>query len=81
MDHSMPDMPMDDMCSMNMLLSWDYNNLCLLSSSWHIKTLPQFIVSLLLVAVLATGYEYLRVRVKRASRGEYTMPWSCVQDN
>ncbi|CEP20765.1 Copper transport protein CTR2 Short=Copper transporter 2 [Cyberlindnera jadinii] len=72
MDHSQMDhdMPMDDMCSMNMLLSWDYHNLCLLSSSWHIKTLLQFIVSLLLVVVLCVGFEALRAKVTKKQREE-----------
>lgn len=56
---------------MSMLLTSDYKNLCLLSSSWHIKTLPQFIVSLALVAVLAAGYEYIRKRTRGTPRGKY----------
>ncbi|CDR40515.1 CYFA0S05e01310g1_1 [Cyberlindnera fabianii] len=85
MDHSshnmdmgdMPDMPGHEhqaMCSMNMLLNSDYENLCLLSSSWHIKTLPQFIISLLLVAVMGVGYEYVRVKAKRMETRLISLP-------
>lgn len=77
MDHSQMDhsMPMEDMCSMNMLLSWDYHNLCLFSSLWHIKTLPQFVLSLAAVSLMAFGYEYLRVKLTRKTpRGEFLSP-------
>lgn len=65
MDHDMPDMPdmpMHDMCSMNMLFTWDYTNTCVVFKWWHIRSIYSFLISFLAVIVLALGYEFLRYR-------------------
>lgn len=71
MDHDMP-MPghgdhgsTDKVCSMNMLFTWDYNNLCVVFKWWHISTVLQLALSMLVVAVLGAGYEYLRCRIRK----------------
>ncbi|KAG5981425.1 hypothetical protein E4U55_002958 [Claviceps digitariae] len=51
---------MDDMCSMNMLFTWDTKNLCIVFRQWHVRSTPGLIASLLAVVLLAMGYEALR---------------------
>lgn len=72
MDHSMMDHGdmghggMDnDRCSMNMLFTWDTNNLCLIFRWWHIRTTPGLILSLLAVVAVTAGYEALRQASRR----------------
>ncbi|SMN20744.1 similar to Saccharomyces cerevisiae YHR175W CTR2 Putative low-affinity copper transporter of the vacuolar membrane [Maudiozyma saulgeensis] len=69
MDHG--DMPQGDhesSCSMNMSFTWSYKDTCVVFNWWHIKTKFQFVISCLIVASLATYYEYLRFKfVKYAS--------------
>ena len=43
-----------------MLLNWDYKNLCIVSSQWHIHTVFDLIASLIAVVLLGMGYEALR---------------------
>ncbi|KIH86999.1 solute carrier family 31 (copper transporter), member 1 [Sporothrix brasiliensis 5110] len=70
MDHSHhhmaegADMPMDR-CTMNMLFTWDTNNLCIVFRWWHIRTTPGLILSLLAVVALGAGYEALREGIRR----------------
>lgn len=78
MDHSMMDHSgmdhgdmggghggMDDMCSMNMLFTWDTTNLCIISKHWHIRSNMSLVLSLLAIVALTAGYEYLRFIVAR----------------
>lgn len=58
MDHNMPGMK--PMCKMNMLFNWDVENVCLISSKWHIHTSTQMAFSLLAVVIFCAGYEYLK---------------------
>jgi len=63
MDHSGMDhggMDYGEMCKMNMLFTWDTNNLCIIFRWWHIRTTPGLIFSLLGVVALTAGYEGLR---------------------
>ncbi|EGW30894.1 uncharacterized protein SPAPADRAFT_62803 [Spathaspora passalidarum NRRL Y-27907] len=59
--HPMPDMPpMDDMCSMNMIFTWDWKNTCVVFNWWHIKTYYGFIFTLFAIVLLGMGYEFVR---------------------
>ncbi|KFA80266.1 hypothetical protein S40288_04561 [Stachybotrys chartarum IBT 40288] len=51
---------MNDMCSMNMLFTWDTTNLCIVFSQWHIRSTTSLVFSLAAVVLLAMGYEALR---------------------
>lgn len=51
---------MSDSCSMNMLFTWDYRDTCVIFHWWHIRSLAQFITSILAIALLSMGYEYCR---------------------
>lgn len=56
---------MDDMCSMNMLFTWDTNNLCIISKHWHIRSNTSLVFSLLAIVMLVAGYEYLKFFIAR----------------
>jgi copper transporter 1 len=67
MDHGGPGghgghggMGSDDMCSMNMLFTWDTTNLCIVFRQWHIRSTASLVISLIAVVLLAMGYEGLR---------------------
>ncbi|PFH59685.1 hypothetical protein XA68_12008 [Ophiocordyceps unilateralis] len=55
----------DDMCSMNMLFTWDTTNLCIVFRQWHIRSTASLIFSLLAVILLAMLYEALRALSRR----------------
>ncbi|KAF9045733.1 Ctr copper transporter [Hymenopellis radicata] len=59
MDHGNHDMPMR--CSMNMLWNIQIQNTCIVFRSWHIHSNAQFVLSLVIIALLGVAYEYLRV--------------------
>ncbi|KAL6869940.1 copper transpport protein [Amphichorda felina] len=63
MDHG--DGGMDDMCNMNMLFTWDTNNLCIVFRQWHIRSTASLVFSLAAVVLLAVGYEGLRALSRR----------------
>jgi len=67
MDHS--HMDHGDMaparCSMNMLFTWDTNNLCIIFRGWHIQSTAGLIFSLIGVALLTAGYEAVREASRR----------------
>ncbi|KFH48059.1 Copper transport protein-like protein [Hapsidospora chrysogenum ATCC 11550] len=63
MDHG--DGAMDDMCSMNMLFTWDTTNLCIVFRSWHVRSTASLIFSLAAVVLLAVGYEAMRALSRR----------------
>ncbi|KAG7148517.1 hypothetical protein HYQ46_002618 [Verticillium longisporum] len=52
-------------CSMNMLFTWDTNNLCIVFRQWRIDSTFSLVLSLLLVVALAAGYEALRAASRR----------------
>ncbi|RLV94044.1 Copper transport protein CTR2 [Spathaspora sp. JA1] len=60
MGHSMPDMPMEDMCSMNMIFTWDWKNTCVIFKWWHVKTYHGFILTVIGIILLGMGYEFVR---------------------
>jgi len=64
MDHSGMDMSADR-CNMNMLFTWDTNNLCIVFRWWHIRSTPGLIISLLAVVALGAAYEALRAVSRR----------------
>ncbi|RMJ12616.1 hypothetical protein BHE90_009332 [Fusarium euwallaceae] len=63
MDHG--DGGMKDMCSMNMLFTWDTKNLCIVFRQWHIRSTSSLVFSLVAVILLAAGYEALRSLSRR----------------
>jgi len=75
MDHGdMGDnIPMEPMCNMNMLFTWNTENLCIIFSKWHIRSTLSLLVSLVAVALLTAGYEFVREASRRyeASSAEY----------
>ncbi|KAG5417274.1 CTR2 [Candida metapsilosis] len=64
MDHDMP-MPSHphDMCSMNMLFTWDWNNSCVVFKWWHVKTFTGFMISMVVILLLSAGYEFTKAWV------------------
>ncbi|KKF95077.1 Copper transport protein CTR2 [Ceratocystis platani] len=60
MDHG--DAPGDNMpmCSMNMLFTWDTNNLCIVFRQWRITSSLSLAISLLTIVAIAAGYEAFR---------------------
>ncbi|KAG9532000.1 Ctr copper transporter, partial [Aureobasidium melanogenum] len=63
MDHG--GMDHGDMCNMNMLFTWDTNNLCIVFKSWRITSTMSLIWSLLGVMLLTAGYELVREMSRR----------------
>jgi copper transporter 1 len=64
MDHG-HDGGMKDMCSMNMLFTWNTNNLCIVFRQWHVRSTTSLFFSLVAVVLLAVGYEALRSLSRR----------------
>ncbi|KAJ4141200.1 copper transpport protein [Fusarium equiseti] len=56
---------MKDMCSMNMLFTWDTTNLCIVFRQWHVRSTTSLLFSLLAVILLSMGYEALRSLSRR----------------
>ncbi|KAM0447276.1 hypothetical protein ACHAQK_000823 [Fusarium lateritium] len=56
---------MKDMCSMNMLFTWNTNNLCIVFRQWHVRSTTSLFFSLVAVVLLAVGYEALRPLSRR----------------
>lgn len=72
MDHSkmnhdmpMPGGPMDDMCSMSMLFTWDTTNLCVIFKWWHVRTSFDLFATLVAVVLMGMGYEYIKLMARR----------------
>ncbi|OBW67015.1 MAG: Uncharacterized protein AUREO_029240 [Aureobasidium pullulans] len=63
MDHG--GMDHGDMCNMNMLFTWDTNNLCIVFKSWRVTSTMSLIWSLLGVVILTAGYELIRELSRR----------------
>jgi copper transporter 1 len=55
----------EPMCSMNMLFTWDTNNLCIVFPSWRVTGTLSLLVSLLAVVALTAGYEAIRDASRR----------------
>ncbi|KAN0059826.1 copper transpport protein [Thecaphora frezii] len=71
MDHGHHDMPMPMPMPMPahpcpMLMTWntDTSNICIISSSWHIRTPRAFLIALFIVAFVSAAYEWLRLYTK-----------------
>jgi copper transporter 1 len=58
--HGGGDGGMGEMCSMNMLFTWDTTNLCIVFRQWHVRSTTSLVFSLVAVLLLAVGYEALR---------------------
>jgi copper transporter 1 len=56
---------MSNQCNMNMLFTWDTNNLCIVFRQWHINSIPSLLFSLVAIVFIATGYEGLRALSKK----------------
>ncbi|OBA19601.1 Ctr copper transporter [Metschnikowia bicuspidata var. bicuspidata NRRL YB-4993] len=54
------DMPMHDMCKMNMLFTWEWENTCVVYKWWHVKTAPGFVGTVLALVLLSMFYEFTR---------------------
>lgn len=52
-------------CRMDMHFTWDTDNLCIIFSSWHVRSTAGLIFSLIGVALLTAGYEALREASRR----------------
>lgn len=52
-----------DMCSMNMLFTWDYTNTCVVFKWWHIRGFGSFLVSFLAIVGISMLYEFLRYSI------------------
>jgi copper transporter 1 len=63
MDHG--DMDMGNKCSMNMLFTWSFKNLCIVFPRWHITGIATLIVSLLVIVLLSACYEAVRNLARR----------------
>lgn len=65
-------------CSMNMVWNYDTRNLCILSSSWRITTPLSLYTSLVIIALAAMLYEWLRLYIRqldaRLARVSITSP-------
>ncbi|KAK5070110.1 copper transpport protein [Lithohypha guttulata] len=59
------DMDMGGQCSMNMIFTWDSNNLCIIFKQWRITSTMSLLMSLLAIVVLTAGYECLRSASRR----------------
>ncbi|KAF1814025.1 Ctr copper transporter [Eremomyces bilateralis CBS 781.70] len=53
------------MCSMNMLFTWDTNNLCIIFKSWRVHNTASLIGALVGVILLTAGYELVRELARR----------------
>ncbi|GAB7354043.1 hypothetical protein MBLNU459_g4624t2 [Dothideomycetes sp. NU459] len=77
MDHSMHHsmdmghggMDHGNMCNMNMLFTWDTNNLCIVFRSWRVTGTMSLIWSLFGVVLLTAGYELVREMSRRYEAG------------
>ncbi|ORY65924.1 ctr copper transporter [Pseudomassariella vexata] len=56
---------MGDMCSMNMLFTWDSTNLCIIFQQWHVRGPASLVFSLLAIVAICAGYEALREATRR----------------
>ncbi|KAK3952638.1 Ctr-domain-containing protein [Pseudoneurospora amorphoporcata] len=52
-------------CSMNMLFTWNTENLCIVFRQWRIDSTFTLVVSLLAIVAFAAGYEALREGIRQ----------------
>lgn len=52
--------PGSAMCSMNMLFTWDTENLCIVFRQWHVRSTFDLVLSLIAVVAIGAGYEAIR---------------------
>ncbi|KAM7215453.1 TCU-2, variant [Rhypophila decipiens] len=52
-------------CSMNMLFTWDTEDLCIVYRWWHVDSTLSLILSLFAIVVLVAGYEALREGIRK----------------
>ncbi len=52
-------------CRMNMVFTWDYENLCVVFAWWQITSLVSFAVSLVAVVLIGVAYEAMREACRR----------------
>lgn len=71
-DHSGHDMPMP-MCNMNMLFTWNTENLCIVFESWRVTDFWSLIISLFAIIVLTAGYEAVRDASRRYEQKQAVM--------
>ncbi|KAI8710469.1 Copper transport protein [Fusarium sp. LHS14.1] len=55
----------ENVCSMDMLFTWNTTNLCIVFRQWHIHSTASLVFSLLAVVLLGIGYEALRTLSRR----------------
>ncbi|SCV00009.1 LAME_0G06942g1_1 [Lachancea meyersii CBS 8951] len=67
MKHGDMDHGNKDMCSMNMLFTWNYKNTCVVFKWWHIRTLPHLILSVALIVLISYLYEYLKYYASKSA--------------
>jgi len=60
MDHGNMDHSTSHRCSMNMLFTWDTQDLCIVFRQWHVSGTPSLIWSLMAIIALTAGYEAIR---------------------
>ncbi|KAL2867119.1 low-affinity Cu transporter [Aspergillus lucknowensis] len=64
--HGHGDMDMGgDQCSMNMLFTWSTKNLCIVFSGWRVTGPLSLLGSLIVIVILAAGYEGTRQVTRR----------------
>ncbi|KAK7473087.1 copper transpport protein [Stygiomarasmius scandens] len=66
--HGGHDMPMEPMCSMNMLWNTQIIDTCVVFPSWHIRSNADFVLSFFIIIALGIFYEYLRVIQKNVDQ-------------
>ncbi|KAK0731250.1 Ctr copper transporter family-domain-containing protein [Lasiosphaeris hirsuta] len=79
---SMPGVGEEQMrCSMNMLFTWDYRNICVVFRQWQITSELSLFFSLLGIVALVAGYEALREGIRRyeaaATKRAESVPRKC----
>ncbi|KAB5580671.1 Ctr copper transporter family-domain-containing protein [Coniochaeta sp. 2T2.1] len=65
MDHGHGGHDMGPMCNMNMLFTWNTENLCIVFKWWHIRSTFGLVASLVAVVALVAGYEALREGIRQ----------------
>lgn len=60
MDHGNMDHGTGHRCGMNMLFTWDTQDLCIVFRRWHVSGTASLIWSLMAIIALTAGYEAIR---------------------
>jgi len=72
MEHDMPGM--GPQCKMNMVFTWDYQNMCVVFPFWRITSRTSFVWSFVAVILLGFFYEGLRSTAARLSQSYRAPP-------